>query len=106
MKLFLFRAIGSYVGGCAGATAKNEKSAFKILKEKYTIPFECCSFYYESKKLEKIIKRESKTLKDEVYLDSEEKIRKEIENELKHGWVCFEQLDVNKDVLFCEYHGG
>lgn len=92
MKLFIFKAVGSYFGGMAMATANSEREAFDKI----------ASFSAN---------RDNKEEDRKSYLDcyfknwysKEAVLEEDIE---EWGWVCIETVNVDKDIVFCEFHDG
>jgi len=91
-KLFLFKAVGSYFGGAAGATADTETEAFEKIRSKFG-PSE----YDSNFKLltEKYVEKNS-VFDDGVFQSYDG----------DWGFVHFLTAFSDKDVLFCETHEG
>jgi hypothetical protein len=88
-KLFLFKAVGSYLGGMAGATAETVEEAFKKIQAG-----ECGGYNLLTETY----------VEDHSYLQAGVFIR--YKDNMEWGFVFFDTVFADKDMVFCEIHDG
>jgi hypothetical protein len=100
-ELFLFKAVGSYYGGMAGATVKNAKEAFKKIRNKFSSD----TFHGFVLHTENQVRKASYNSKTGDNWKNNEEINWEtidFKDSFKNGFTLFKTAWTTEEMIFCE----